>query len=132
MPIPAIPVGVSFAGTILGAIKSAGLFLLTTFLGLLTGIIKIAVGLGLAQIIAILGIGTISYQGFSYTLDWAVQQMQSVLVQLPPDQMEILSVVATQLRVDDVLTVIFSAYATVLAMWTFQGTWKIFGFGSGS
>lgn len=113
-------------------LKAFGIWLINTALGkflivtLLGGIVKLAVGLGIGYAISVLAIGTIAYQGVSYTLDWTVQNMHSILIQLPPDQLEILSMVATRLRFDEILTIIFTAYATVMALWTFKGAWTIF------
>jgi len=97
----------------------------------LGGIIVFAIGLGLAQIISILGVGTIAYQGSLYTLDWIVLNMSNLFLSLPPWQFEILSMVATRLRFDDIFTVLFTAFSTVLALWTFKGAWRVFGFGQG-
>lgn len=109
--------GTWFINTVLGK------FLVVTLIG---GMVKLAVGFGIGYAISVLAVGTIAYQGVSYTLDWTVQNMQSILLQLPPDQLEILSMVATRLRFDEILTIIFTAYATVMALWTFKGAWTIF------
>lgn len=109
------------------AIKTAlGKFLVVTLLG---GIIKIAVGLGLAQLIALLAIGTISYQGSLFTLDWLQTQITFILSGLSPETYQLISMVATRLQLDVCFSIIFTAFATVLSLWTFKGVWRVFGFG---
>ncbi|WP_319379919.1 hypothetical protein [Thiomicrorhabdus sp.] len=114
-------------GPLFTVLMNAGKWLLGTVLvqGLIVGIIKIAIGIGLAQLFAILAIGAITYQGTAFTLDWVTGQMLSAISSLPSWQQDILIMVGSNLYVDEILTVIFTAYATVLALWTFNGAWTV-------
>jgi len=93
---------------------------------LLAGIVKIAVGFGLAYVLSALAIGTIAYKGVSFSVDWVLDSMSSALSRMDDTQFQILSMVATRMQLDEALSVIFTAFATAMALWTFKGAWGAF------
>lgn len=112
--------------TFWGKLAAIGAAIVSFFVSLLGSVIAFAVGFGMAKIVAILGIGTISYQGYTYTFEWVGSQILNVLSTLPPNVLELLTVAATLLHLNQIFSVLFSAVSTVLAMWTFKGVYTLF------
>ena len=107
-----------------------GNFLVSLFTALLSSkMVKAIAGLFtvtfLGKALTVLGISFITYQGSQFTLDFAYSAMQSVFQSLPsaPSQwLQVLWMGVYELRVDDALTNILTAYATAWAIVTTKAT----------
>jgi len=87
------------------------------------GVANAFVTFGLLKLFAVLGLSFVVYSGSQFTLDWAFSALQVYTAQLSTinsNWAEILFMAASQLRIDDVLTNLFTAYSAAWAISTMR------------
>lgn len=98
------------------------LTVLTPIFTFLTGLVSktliVAIGLAAAKILAWIGIGYITYSGLVFGVDYFVAIIQSELSLLPEQFLQLINAVATELRLNSAMSIILSAYAVKMAIFT--------------
>lgn len=94
----------------------------TFFTGMLSKTFIVAVGLAAAKILGWLGIGYLTYTGVVFGVDYFVQIIQSEIARLPPEFVQLTNAVATDLRLNSAMSIILSAYAVKISIFTSRRT----------
>jgi hypothetical protein len=102
--------------------------LFSLIFGFFGRIIPLALSLGLGSILAALGVGWISYEGFGYLLDELWIQVSQYFEAVPLSVLQIMG----KLKVDVAMNIIFSAYVTRLMIRNVYSSFKKISFGNPS
>lgn len=95
------------------------------FFDFLAHAFQYGIGYFLAMVFSALTVGSIVYAGSEYSIEWIFSKMYSMFSGTNPQEFQYLRLVASNLYLDQFLSIIFSAYAASLALVSFQSLTKI-------
>ena len=78
----------------------------------------LGVGLAIAKLLAWLGIGYLTYHGTVMGVDYFVSIINDNLQYIPPNLRQLIYAAASDLRLDSAFSIVLSAYAVKVAMFT--------------
>lgn len=88
------------------------------FTSLVSKTLIVAIGLAAAKILAWLGIGYLTYTGTVLGIDYFVGLLQAEITRLPAEFVQLVSAVATDLRLNAAFSIVLSAYAIKMTIFS--------------